>query len=785
MPPKNSPVKKRAAALDTYRRKRNFSDTAEPRAKKAMGEGRSFVVQEHHARSHHFDLRLEMDGVLVSWAVPKGLPEDEAAKRLAVHVEDHPLDYGSFEGTIPKGNYGAGTVAIWDRGTWEPLEQNWRRGFDKGKMKFLLHGDRLHGIYLLARMKEEPNWLLRKLDDAIPPDRTPPSPREEAAFVAPQLARVTSSVPSGKEWWHELKFDGYRLIAVKKGGKVTLYTRSKLDWTDRFGDLADHLAALTKHDFVLDGEAVVFDIKGRSRFGDLQAALKPGHEERIAFVAFDLLHLDGRNLRALPLSQRFDELTKLVGEESVRLRLSKVWSASEGADLFRQACANGLEGIISKRSVGRYLEGTRRDWLKSKCRARQEFVICGYTAPKGSLRGFGALLLASFENEKLIPRGKVGTGFSDRERLRLVERFKPIVTKKTTLPEAESGVTWLRPELVAEVEFAELTREGSIRQGSFVALREDQSAAEVHLDAIVTTRTRENPMKVAGITISHPDRVVYPADGITKMEVARFYERVADYMLPHLMNRPLALLRAPSGISGNMFFQKSFRNHLPDQVTQKKLTDGTTIFYLRNTRGLISLAQFGAIEFHPWGSRMPHPEKPDQLIWDLDPDPAVPWPQVLGAAFLIRDLLAEQGLHALVKTSGGKGLHLLLFIKRTHDWDSMREFTKAVAREVAAFNPSRLVITSSKAKRKGKIFIDWMRNGEGSTCIAPWSLRARDRAGVSMPVNWSDLATTTADGFTIHEPLKPPVEWIEPEPQLIPKALLRRLAGKKMSSGGR
>lgn len=773
------PPKKRVAALDAYHRKRNFSATPEPQTGVPSREGRRFVVQEHHARSHHFDFRLEMDGVLVSWAVPKGIPEDEAAKRLAVHVEDHPLDYGDFEGTIPKGNYGAGTVAIWDRGTWEPLERNWRKGFEKGKMKFLLHGERLHGTYLLARMKEEPNWLLRKLDDSAPTDRVPPAPPEEAAFVAPQLARINSSVPAGKDWVHELKFDGYRLIAVKRRGKVKLYTRSELDWTEKFGDLADHLNSLTKQDFVIDGEAVVFDEKGRSRFGDLQAALKSGDDASIAFVAFDLLHLDGRNLRDQPLSQRIETLRNLISPETSRLRLSKVWSSSEGAALFREACANDLEGIISKKSGGRYLEGTRRDWFKSKCRARQEFVICGYTAPKGSLRGFGAILLASFENGKLIPRGKVGTGFTERERLSLVERFRPLVTKRPTLTDTEGDITWLRPELVAEIEFAEITRDGSIRQGSFVALREDKPADEVHLDAIATTGSPNQKMKVAGITITHPDRLVYPADGITKMEVARYYERVSEYMLPHLVNRPLALLRAPSGISGDMFFQKSFPKHLPDQVVQKDLADGTTIFYVRNTRGLVSLAQFGAIEFHPWGSTMPHPEKPDQIIWDLDPDPAVPWPQVLGAALLIRDFLAERDLHALVKTSGGKGLHLILFIKRTHDWESMREFSKAVAREVAAYNPSRLVITSSKEKRKGKIFIDWMRNGEGSTCIAPWSLRARDGAAVSMPVNWSDLATTTADGFTIHEPLTPPDEWINPAPQLIPKKLLRSLTGKK------
>lgn len=777
MPPKKPPVKKRVAALDAYRSKRNFASTPEPVAKKTRGEGRSFVVQEHHARSHHFDFRLEMDGVLVSWAVPKGIPEDKAAKRLAVHVEDHPLDYGRFEGTIPKGNYGAGTVAIWDRGTWEPLERNWRRQFDKGKIKFLLHGERLHGTYLLARMKEEPNWLLRKINEEIPSGQA--ASREEAAFVAPQLARVTASVPKGKEWRHELKFDGYRLIAVKRSGMVTLFTRNQLDWTDRFGDLVDHLDALTKHDFVLDGEVVAFDKKGRTRFGELQAALKSDRSDSLVFVAFDLLHLDGCKLRQHPLSQRIEALTALIGDGTGRIRLSRAWSAAEGADLFREACANGLEGIISKKSGGRYLEGARRDWLKSKCRARQEFIICGYTAPKGSLRGFGALLLASFENGKLISRGKVGTGFSDRERLRLVEHFKPLVTQEPSLSAAGSDVTWLRPELVAEIEFAEITRDGAIRQGSFLALREDKSAEAVHLDAFTTTSDHDDNMKVCGIPITHPDRIVYPADDITKMEVARYYERIGDYMLPHVANRPLALLRAPSGISGDMFFQKSFPNYLPDHLTQKNLADGTTVFYLRNIRGLISLAQFGAIEFHPWGSRMPRPEKPDQLIWDLDPDPTVPWPEVLGAAFLIRDFLASHGLHILVKTSGGKGLHLVLFINRTHDWEAMRRFTKFVAREVAAFNPSRFVITSSKAKRKGKIFIDWMRNGEGSTCIAPWSLRARDGAAVSMPVNWSDLATVTAAGFTIHEPLSPPDEWTTPEPQLVPKALLRSLAGEK------
>ncbi len=775
MPPKNPPPKKPAAALDRYRQKRDFKKTPEPTAKLAKKAGRSFVVQEHHARSHHFDFRLEMDGVLVSWAVPKGIPEDAAAKRLAVHVEDHPLDYGGFEGVIPKGNYGAGRVAIWDKGTWEPLDADWQKAFAKGKIKFALQGERLQGVFLLARMREEPNWLMRLLDDQLPQSADAKPAREKAAFVSPQLARVVPSVPTGSQWVHEIKFDGYRLIAVQRDQRLRLYTRNQIDWTDRFKDLAGHLSDLTKKDFVIDGEAVVFDGKGRSRFGDLQAALQSGDGATISFVAFDLLHFDGLNLRNLPLEDRLKRLASVIPAETDAIRLSKAWPASHGKELFKQACATGLEGIISKNVKGTYLEGARRDWAKSKCRARQEFVICGYTDPKGSLPGFGALVLASFENGKLIPRGKVGTGFSDASRKKLLGVFKPLRTAKPLFPSNEPAVTWMEPKLVAEIEFAEITRDGSIRQGSFIALRDDKSATDVHLDGLQVASADGKDAKAAGITISHPERPVFPTDQITKLEVARHYERVGEWMLPYVANRPLALLRAPDGISGQTFFQKSFPNHVPPHVFQMELADGTTVFQIKDTKGLVSLAQFGGIEFHPWGARIPNPEKPDFLTWDLDPDAAVPWTEVLGAALLLRDHLAELGLPTVVKTSGGKGLHILLHLKRTHEWPVMREFTKAIAAAVAAHNPKRFVVTSTKAKRSGKIFIDWMRNGRGSTCVAPWSLRARPGAAVSMPVNWSDLRDVNPDGFTIHEPLEPPADWINLKPQLVSMALLRRL----------
>jgi bifunctional non-homologous end joining protein LigD len=775
MPRKKLQPKKTAAALNRYRQKRDFKGTPEPSAGISSKAGRSFIIQEHHARSHHFDFRLEMDGVLVSWAVPKGIPDDIVAKRLAVHVEDHPLDYGGFEGVIPKGCYGAGTVSIWDKGTWQPTDPLWKKSFAKGKLKFVLTGSRLNGVYLLARMAEEPNWLMRMLDDEPSPSGTCKLERENAEFISPQLASVVPSVPSGSQWLHEIKYDGYRLIAVQRDQTVRLYTRNEIDWTDRFQELAVCLAELTNKDFVIDGEAVVFDSKGRSRFGDLQAALQAGDGAKISFVAFDLLHFDGFNLRNLPLESRLKRLEELIANESEIIRVSKVWPAAQGADLFKQACVTGLEGIISKNSTGRYQAGIRRDWTKSKCRARQEFVICGYTEPKGSLESFGALLLASFENGKLIPRGKVGTGFTDAARKRILAILNPLQTAELPFPTKETKVNWLEPKLVAEVEFGEITRGGSIRQGSFIALREDKSPQDVHLDTIQPARPNSKQVTAAGIVISHPERLVYPTDLITRLEVASHYQRVGEWMLPYVVNRPLAILRAPDGISAKTFFQKSFPSHLPPHVFQKQLKDGTTVLHIRDRKGIVSLAQFGGVEFHPWGSRLANFEKPDFLTWDLDPDPSVPWLEVLGAALLLRDHLADFGLATVVKTSGGKGLHVVLHLKPTYAWLIMREFSKAVAMAVAAHNPKRLIVTASKPKRSGKIFIDWMRNGRGATCIAPWSLRARPGAPVSMPINWSELREVSAGGYTIREPLNPPSDWLDLKPQTVSLALLKRV----------
>jgi bifunctional non-homologous end joining protein LigD len=768
--PAKPPAGRRGNRLDAYQRKRDFSATPEP-ARGGAGGGWSFVVQEHHARSHHFDLRLEIDGVLASWAVPKGIPADPGEKRLAVHVEDHPLDYARFEGEIPSGQYGAGTVAVWDRGRWSPLERDWRKRFEGGKLKFRLHGNRLDGPYLLARMGAEPNWLLRKLE----PERHRPAPpaalpRKQAGFIAPQLARPAAGIPEGTDWIHELKYDGYRIIAARHRGRTVLFTRTGLDWTARFGTLAARLEKLPGGDFVLDGEALVTDAAGRSDFGALQEALTQGGGEAIQYVAFDLLHHRGHDLRGLPLRERLDRLAALLPEHGA-LRRSRTWAGDAGGELIDQACKLGIEGIISKRLSGRYRSGERIDWVKSKCRPRQEFIVCGYTAAGGGGEGFGALVLASMERGRLVPRGKVGTGFSSRTRKSLLGKMKPLVTRQPPFSPAPAGVTWVRPELVAEIGFAGLTREGSIRQGSFISLREDKAASDVQVEPMEADAGRDG--EVVGIAISHPGRIVFPDAAVTKLEVARYYERIAEWILPHVADRPLALLRAPTGISGQTFFQKNFKGDPPDHVRTKRLEDGTGVIVIRDAAGLVSLAQHGVIEIHPWGSRLPQVEKPDLLVWDLDPDASVPWEETRGAALLLRDLLLHHGIATRVKTSGGKGLHVVLHLRRHHTWETLKPFTRAVAARVARENPGRFTIQSSLARRKGRIYIDWLRNGRGATCIAPWSLRARSAATISTPLDWRDLATLPAAGFTVREPLRLPDDWRGIEPQHLPVALVR------------
>ncbi len=772
MPPRKPA--RRPSRLEAYQGKRDFKQTPEPAPGRERAGGRSFVIHEHHARSHHFDLRLEMHGVLASWAVPKGVPEEGGSKRLAIQVEDHPLEYGSFEGEIPKGNYGAGKVEIWDRGEWEPIGDDWERSLKRGKLKFRMRGGRLDGNWLLTRMDDDgPNWLLRRIGGTAAVEATVPGEEETAGFLEPQLARPVATVPRDAGWVHELKYDGYRLIAVRRHGKVRLFTRSQLDWTERFPTVAEAIAGLPGGDLVVDGEAVVFDREGRTSFGMLQDALTRA-TEKIEFVVFDLLHADGRSLRDLPLEERQHRLAGLIPEGEGTLSLSRVWPGGEGPSLFRQACKLGLEGIISKQAGGRYLAGQRKAWGKSKCRARQEFVVCGFTDPQGSRTHFGAVVLGTYEHGELVPRGKVGTGFNEASREMLLSRLEPLRTKQKHFPDMR-GVHWVEPEVVIEVEFAELTGSGAVRQGSFVGLREDKPAAAVHVEGPDLGSTAKDKPIVAGQVVSHPNRVVYPGEGITKLEVARFFERMAEWMLPHVAERPLALLRAPEGLAGQTFFQKSFKNSVPEHVSQKTLEDGTEVIVIRDVEGLVSLAQHGTLEIHPWLASAAQPERPDQVIWDLDPHKSVPWKETLGTAVVLRDFLRDRGLDPVVKLSGGKGVHVVLVVTRRQPWSVMKPFAKRVAQEVAELNPRRLTTVASLSKREGKIYIDWLRNGRGATCVAPWSLRARPGATVAAPLDWSDLGGADPGSFTLRSAFELPDEWRELRPQTVPVALLREL----------
>ncbi len=791
MPPRKQRRKPADAALEAYRRKRNFGATPEPDDRTRGGSGSIFVVQEHHARSHHFDLRLELDGVLKSWAVPKGPSLDPAVKRLAVQVEDHPIEYATFQGIIPAGNYGAGKVEIWDAGTWEPAkpDEDPRQALEKGRLGFRLSGTKLKGGFMLARMAGGKNWLLRKSrDERVPAgglSRRAPQRKAGDEVPVPQLSKLSAVVPKGPDWIHELKFDGYRVIARQRNGKVALVTRGGHDWTDRFGDLADRISAISPKDFMIDGEVVVLDSRGRSDFGRLQEALKSGKSRELVFAAFDLLDLDGKDIAPLPLLRRKEMLRDLMPENDKRLMFSRHWTGSdEGRQLFEQACRLNLEGIISKEAKQPYLPGSRQSWRKVKCVARQEFVICGYTPPKGSCPGFGALVMGSFENGRLVPRGKVGTGFGDKQRMEILAELEE---RRLSKPPFEDGgvgedVTWVRPDLVAEVKFSELTRDGFIRHGSFLGLREDKRAKDVSLESepgvTMEDEPSDNGNKVRGIAISNPNREIYPGTGITKLDVARYYDRVADWMLPYLAKRPLAFLRAPTGITGQIFFQKHFAAHLPKGVKMKSLADDDErVCHISDPTALLSLVQFGVLEFHPWGSPLSRPDKPDTLIWDLDPEPSVPWREVLGAAFLLRDLLTGCGLHPVVKTSGGKGLHVMVFCKPKWTWDRLKPFTRSVSEELRDLNPKRFTVQLSKAKRTGRIFIDWLRNGRGATCVAPWSLRARGNGPISLPLDWSALPEATPDGATLRNAeLRLPAEWetAKSAPDDIPAALLKK-----------
>ncbi|TBU83543.1 DNA ligase D [Phytopseudomonas dryadis] len=793
-----------AKPVSDYNRKRNFELTDEPRAPTRRGKARPaqgalrFVVQKHDARNLHYDFRLELDGTLKSWAVPKGPSLDPSQKRLAVHVEDHPLDYAGFEGSIPQGSYGAGDVIVWDQGIWQPRGDP-VAAYEAGKLKFTLVGEKLTGDWALVRTRlrgsgDKQQWLLIKEQDEVarPADEydivsaLPASvisgalvggmqkpanqPRAAAAksaskgarrsselpeLLSPQLATLVSEPPSG-DWAYEIKFDGYRIMARIRAGEVRLYSRNGHDWTQRLQRQAEALAALGLGDSWLDGEVVVLDAEGLPDFQRLQGAFDEQRSDDILYYLFDAPFLDGRDQRELPVEQRRAALGKRLSAGQGVLRFSAAFDAAHG-DVLQSACALGLEGVIGKRLGSRYVSRRSPDWIKLKCRQRQEFVIVGYTRPQGSRSGFGALLLAVNEAGGLRYAGRVGTGFSEAVLRQLRQRMTALERKDTPLHEPLSSaqaraVHWVDGELVAEVTFAGWTRDGLVRQASFIALRSDKPAAQIvrerpraagELDkAPPPSRKSAARDTLAGVSISHPQRVIDADSGTCKVELARFYAGIAEWLLPHLRKRPVSLLRAPEGVGAEQFFQKHAGQSSIPHIKQldAALDPGhAPLLEIDNLAALVGVVQMGTVELHTWNATLPRIEQPDRLVLDLDPDPALPWRSVVEATQLCLSVLDELGLDSYLKTSGGKGMHLIVPLARHADWETVKAFAKAISAFMAHELPERFSARMGPKNRVGKIYLDYLRNQRGASTVAAYSVRARPGLPVSVPIRRDEL----------------------------------------------
>ena len=791
-------------SLEAYRRKRNFRATAEPKGREPLESSSIFVVQKHDATRLHYDFRLALDGVLKSWAVTRGPSLIPGEKRLAVAVEDHPFEYSDFEGTIAKGEYGGGSVIVWDRGIWMPVGDP-HRGLKKGHLEFELHGEKLHGRWHLVRMRVKPrekreNWLLIKGDDeyarsAEDPDileerpesvktgrsiddlageapgwssktgridragdrdgSTPTVPDPSAVdgavkaripgFVEPMLAALAKSPPGGDRWLHEIKFDGYRLQARIESGRATLWTRGGLDWTEKFaGAVPEFLSALPVRNALLDGELVVENASGVSEFSLLQADLSDGRRDRFVYYAFDCLYLDGYDLREAALIQRKEVLVRLVGSHGGAVRFSTHFE-EDGRLVLQRACALGLEGIISKVSRSGYVSGRGKNWIKCKCSSRQEFVIAGYVPSTTGRKAVGSLALGVYEGDKLRYVGRVGTGFSSDIAEALYARLEAMRISSSPFA-ARLGanearhVRFVRPDLAAEVDFRGWTGDGLVRQASFQGLRDDKPTREIVRES--TMAASEAPRRPeTTVELTHPDRVYWPDVGVTKEGLADYYAEAWPLMRSLIVGRALALVRCPDGIEGQTFFQKhAWKGLNRNIVLVKDPAEPEALISIRDFDGLMGLVQSAALEIHPWGSTVTDWERPDMIVMDLDPGEDVDWTSVIAAAEEVRARLKALGLAAFVKTSGGKGLHVVSPVKPKAEWPAVKAFTKSIADAMAADSPERYVATIPKARRHGKILIDYLRNQRGMTAVAPYSTRARPGAPVSMPLGWEELA---------------------------------------------
>lgn len=806
-----------------YARKRNFDITSEPaeapvKAKKGKAaHALSFVVHKHDARNLHYDFRLELDGTLKSWAVPKGPSLDPTHKRLAVHVEDHPLGYGSFEGSIPEGQYGAGDVIVWDRGIWQPHGDP-QKTYKDGKLKFTLVGEKLTGEWALVRTRlkgsgDKEQWLLIKEKDEIArpgaehdivadqpqsvisgklvgkpatnkkaapakaaaskakPEKAKPAASVVPETLAPQLATLVDAPPNG-DWLYEIKFDGYRIMTRILDGEVRLFSRNGNDWTDRLPLQAKALQSLGPKDSWLDGEMVMLNDEGLPDFQALQNAFEIGRSKDVVYFLFDAPFIEGQDLRETPVEERRAALKKLLGKSrSKLLRFSDAF-VSRHQDIVESASAMGLEGVIGKRAGSLYLSKRNPDWIKLKCRLRQEFVIVGFTQPQGSRSGFGALLLAvngDEEDSGLVYAGRVGTGFSERtlkqisERLKKLERDSSPLAKKLTSAQAR-GVHWIEPELVCEAEFAEWTREGIVRQAAFIALRSDKPASQVVHEYPQAAKNLKKPSRsqpkarkspvaskgrvmIADVNISHPERVIDTESGTQKVELAHYYEEIADWILPYLKSRPVSLLRCPEGVAGEQFFQKhSEKLAIPNiKQLEPELDPGhARLMEIDTVQALVGAAQMGTIELHTWGATSDRIETPDHFVLDLDPDDALPWRSMIEATQMTLAVLDELGLQAFIKTSGGKGMHIIVPLQRQADWETVKSFAKAIAEFIARQLPERFTATMGPKNRVGKIFIDYLRNSRGASTVTAYSVRARPGLPVSVPVAREELEGLTS-----------------------------------------
>ena len=782
--------------IEIYNRKRDFSKTKEPKGRKLKGKGDSFVVQKHEASRLHWDFRLELDGVLKSWAVPKGPSLDPGENRLAMRTEDHPLDYGSFEGTIPKGEYGGGTVMLWDQGRWIPdPRKDPSKTIEEGHLHFTLEGDRMKGEWVMFRLKPKPGekaepWMLKKVTDdfADPEDgdalvdncvtsvttgRTmaeiavgkdvwrsnsggqkggrakKAASKAPPPFVEPQLATLVDEVPSGNGWIHEIKYDGYRLLLAVGDGVATAWTRNGLDWSDKFKALVKAGAKLPAG-CLIDGEAVALDDEGRPSFQLLQSTLKDQKGANLVCYAFDLLIDRGEDIRKLPNIERKERLAALLEGVSPPL-LYGDHIVGRGEEMFAAVCKQGGEGIISKKASAAY-SGTRTlNWLKIKCIQRQEFVIVGWSE-SDKRRGFRSLLLAARDKRKLNYVGKVGTGFNAQLIEELMERMAPLAVDKAPVevPRADrKGAHWIEPKLVAEIAFAQFTDDGILRHPSFIGLREDKPASKVvrevpkHL-----SKSEKKPGRATaeslGIEISSPERVIFPELGLTKKDLADYYAAIEPLILVDAADRPMTLIRFPSGRTGESFFQKhdkgTFGPHVKQIPIKEKDGHKEDYLYFDDIRGLLACVQMGTIEFHGWGSKVDKVEYPDRLVFDLDPDEGLNFGNVKNAAVTIRELLRGLGLESFPLLTGGKGIHVVVPLDASADWPTVKSFAERFSRAIAEAEPKTFTANIRKEQRKGRIFLDWLRNQRGATAVMPFSARGREGAPVAAPVTWDELA---------------------------------------------